>query len=340
MRRTQDHLIRPISDVHDTHDHVDAPRECNHERSHVVDSAFHRGGYSTPESRRIFCDVCRLQRWLDIEVALAQSQAEMEMIPYEAAAIITRAARIDRLDAAAISAGIITTGHSLVPLLRALQAVVGSYSSQFVHHGATTQDIQDTGQSLEMRDTLDIVERNLITLLDRLDTLAVANRLQLTVGRTHAQPALPTTFGLKVAGWIDELTRHVCGSGRRGPRILVAQMAGGVGTMAAFRGRGPALLARFAAKLGLAIPDVGGTSAAIESPSTSTCWRRWRRPSRAPPTRSGPCAARSSPSSRSAGMPAGSAAARCRTSVTPRTPSRSSCSRGSRGPRSGSGSSA
>ncbi|MEJ7602117.1 MAG: adenylosuccinate lyase family protein [Kofleriaceae bacterium] len=257
MRTTQDHLIRPISEVHDTHDHVDDVRQCDHERSHVVDSAFHRGGYSTPESRRIFCDVCRLQRWLDIEVALAQSQAEMEMIPYEAAAIIARAARIDRLDAAAISAGIIKTGHSLVPLLRALQAVVGSYSSQFIHHGATTQDIQDTGQALEMRDVFDVVERNLIALLDRLDTLAVANRLQLTVGRTHAQPALPTTFGLKVAGWIDELTRHLCRIREARPRILVAQMAGGVGTMAAFRGRGPALLARFAGGLGLAVPDVG-----------------------------------------------------------------------------------
>ena len=82
----------------------------------MVDSAFHRGGYSTAESRRIFCDVCRLQRWLDVEVALALSQAEMDMIPYEAANIIARAARIEHLDLAAISAGIITTGHSLVPI--------------------------------------------------------------------------------------------------------------------------------------------------------------------------------------------------------------------------------
>jgi EAL domain-containing protein (putative c-di-GMP-specific phosphodiesterase class I) len=76
-----------------------------YERSHVVDSAFHRGGYSTAESRRIFCDVCRLQRWLDVEVALAMSQAELDMIPDEAATIIARAARIEHLDLAAISAG-------------------------------------------------------------------------------------------------------------------------------------------------------------------------------------------------------------------------------------------
>ncbi|MDQ3364387.1 MAG: adenylosuccinate lyase family protein [Myxococcota bacterium] len=233
------------------------PRQCNHERSHVIDSAFHGGGYSTAESRRIFCDICRLQRWLDVEVALALSQAELEMIPHEAANIIARSAHIERLDLAAISTGIRKSGHSLVPLLRSLQQVVGSYSSQFIHYGATTQDIQDTGQALEMRDVLDHVELDLIALLDRLDVLASANRLQLTVGRTHAQPALPTTFGLKVAGWIDELTRHLVRIREARPRLLVAQMAGGVGTMASFRGRGVQLLERFAMRLGLEVPDVG-----------------------------------------------------------------------------------
>lgn len=233
------------------------PRQCTHERSHVGDSAFHGGGYSTPDSRRIFCDVCRLQRWLDVEVALALSQAELGMIPYEAANVIAASARVERLDLPAVSAGIATMGHSLVPLLRALQQILTSYAAQFVHHGATTQDIQDTGQALEMREVLDLVELQLIALLDRLDDLAVGNREQLTVGRTHAQPALPTTFGLKVAGWIDELTRHVVRLRECRPRLLVAQLAGGVGTMASFQGRGIELLTRFAARLGLGVPDVG-----------------------------------------------------------------------------------
>jgi len=127
---------------------LDLSRPCSHERSHVVDSVFHRGGYSTAASRRIFCDVCRLQRWLDVEVALAMSQAELDMIPEETAHIIARAARVEHLDLAAISAGILTTGHSLVPLLRALERATGGYAAQFIHHGATTQDIQDTGQAL------------------------------------------------------------------------------------------------------------------------------------------------------------------------------------------------
>lgn len=232
-------------------------RLCSHERSHVIDSAFHGGGYSTAESRAIFCDVCRLQRWLDIEVALAMSQAELDLIPYEAAHIIAKAANIDLLDHAAISAGIRRSGHSLVPLLDELRKAAGSYSAQFIHHGATTQDIQDTGQSLEMRDVLARVEFDLLEILDRLDPLAVKYRMQLTVGRTHAQPALPTTFGLKVAGWIDELTRMLERLREARGRLLVAQMAGGVGTMASFRGKGVALLENFAARLNLNVPDVG-----------------------------------------------------------------------------------
>jgi adenylosuccinate lyase len=230
---------------------------CAHARSSIVDNHFHRGGYSTADSRRIFCDVCRLQRWLDVEVALAESQAELDMIPHEAASRVRSSARIELLDHSAISKGIATTGHSLVPLLSELRNAVGSYTSQFIHHGATTQDIQDSAQSLEMRDVLDLVEAQLVAFLDKLDPIAVANRDQLTVGRTHAQPALPTTFGLKVAGWIDELTRHVVRIREARPRLLVAELHGGVGTMAAFRGRGPELLERFAAKLGLGVPDVG-----------------------------------------------------------------------------------
>jgi adenylosuccinate lyase len=201
--------------------------------------------------------MCRLQRWLDIEVALAMSQAELDMIPYEAANIIQASARIENLDQTAIAKGIEMTGHSLVPLLRELQKFIGSYASQFVHHGATTQDIQDTAHSLEVKEVLDLVEMKVIEVLDHMDRLASDNRLQLTVGRTHGQPALPTTFGLKVAGWIDELTRHVVRIREARSRLIVAQLAGGVGTMASFRGKGPALLEKFAARLGLNVPEIG-----------------------------------------------------------------------------------
>jgi adenylosuccinate lyase len=232
-------------------------RTCLHERSQIGDSYFHGGGYSTEESRRIFCDVCRMQRWLEIEAALALSQAELGMIPEDVAERISEHARIELIDLEEVRRGIAETGHSLVPLLRGLERSCGGYAGQFVHHGATTQDIQDTGMSLEMRDVLERVDHDVSRLLAVLGVMAREHRDQLMMGRTHAQPALPMTFGLKVAGWIDELLRHRERLAQARPRILVAQLFGGVGTMAGFGDRGPELIQRFATRLRLEVPAVG-----------------------------------------------------------------------------------
>ncbi|VFT23893.1 adenylosuccinate lyase [Pseudomonas aeruginosa] len=213
-----------------------APAEssCKHEHSHIVDSKTHGGGYAGPVSRRIFCSHCRLQRWLDVEAALALAQADVGVIPPEAALEIAKAARLSAVDLQQIADGVASTGHSLMPLLGALQRNCSPSAREYVHFGATTQDIQDTAQSLEMRDVLDETERALDILLDRLSVLASGTRNALMVARTHSIPALPTTFGLKVAGWIDELLRHRERLGEARKRILVVQLFGGVGTMAAF----------------------------------------------------------------------------------------------------------
>src|SRR5688500_18549788 len=210
--------------------HASGGRACLHERSQIADSYFHSGGYSTEESRRIFCDVCRMQRWLEIEAALALSQSDLGMIPEDVAHRIAQHARIELIDLEEVRRGIAETGHSLVPLLRGLERSCGGYAGQFVHHGATTQDIQDTGMSLEMRDVLERVDHDLSRLMAGLGAIAREHRDQVMMGRTHAQPALPTTFGLKVAGWIDELLRHRERIAEARPRVLVAQLFGGVGT--------------------------------------------------------------------------------------------------------------
>ncbi|MBW3626429.1 MAG: adenylosuccinate lyase family protein [Actinobacteria bacterium] len=231
--------------------------ECRHERGHITDSRFHGGRYATTVSRRIFCDVCRVQRWLDVEAALALAEAEVGLIPGEAAEEIASAARLQRVRLDGFEEGIKRTGHSLVALLHELQSACEGDAGEYVHRGATTQDIQDTAQTLEMRDVLDEVDAALVRVLRRLVPLARANRDTLMVGRTHAQPALPTTFGLKVAGWVDELLRHAERLEAMRPRVLVAELFGGVGTMAGFEGRGPELLRCFAGRLGLHAPDTG-----------------------------------------------------------------------------------
>ncbi len=229
---------------------------CRHERAHIVDSSFFGHGYSTDASRRIFCDVCRMQRWLDVEAALARSQADLGLIPQDAADAIAEAARLDLVDLDEVRCGIRRTAHSLVSLLGALQKASGP-AGEFVHYGATTQDILDTAQILEMRDVVDEVEGDLDAMLATLVELARGHRDTVMIGRTHARPALPTTFGLKVAGWIDELLRQAERVEAMRRRVLVAELFGGVGTMAGFEGRGPELLERFASRLSLGAPVIG-----------------------------------------------------------------------------------
>ncbi|MDQ4068326.1 MAG: adenylosuccinate lyase family protein, partial [Actinomycetota bacterium] len=231
--------------------------DCSHERSQIADSRFHGHNYSSPDSRRIFCDDCRIRRWLAVEGALAECQGELGLIPRKAAETIAAAATSGAVDLDAVAEGIRRTSHSLVAVIAGLQDACGPGAGEYVHFGATTQDIQDTGQSLEMRDVLDVVDGQLAELVGRLAELARSERDTLMIGRTHARPALPMTFGLKVASWVDELLRHGPRLDALRERVLVAQLGGGVGTMASFGSAGPQLLAAFAARLGLGAPPVG-----------------------------------------------------------------------------------
>jgi adenylosuccinate lyase/3-carboxy-cis,cis-muconate cycloisomerase len=229
---------------------------CAHERGHITDSRFYGHIYATEASRRIFCDVCRYQRWLDIEAALALCQAELGIVPPEQAERIAEAAHVERLDLDLVRAEIRRTGHSLVGFLSALQDVCEDGAGELIHYGATTQDIQDTGQALEMSDVLHAAEHDLAEIIRILATLARSHAETLMVGRSHARAALPMTFGLKVASWVDELLRHAERLEECRARVVVAQLFGGVGTMAGFGVQGPALLERFARRLGLGVPAV------------------------------------------------------------------------------------
>ncbi|XOF34133.1 MAG: adenylosuccinate lyase family protein [Candidatus Electrothrix sp. YB6] len=224
--------------------------------SHIVDSRFYSGGYTTLEARRVFCDLRRYQHWLDVEAALALAQAELDIIPRSAAKNIQQNARICQLDLEAIRQGLQVTNHSLMPLLEALRTICDKEAGQFIHFGATTQDIQDTAQVLELRNVLAIVERDLHRITDLLIRRTQQYRNLVTIGRTHCQHALPTTMGLKMAGWLDEVWRSVERLEQVKERLLVSQLFGGVGTMDAFGEKALPLLEKFSARLELAVPNV------------------------------------------------------------------------------------
>lgn len=239
------------------HDERNAVEDCRHERGHITDSRFYGNRYATDDSRRIFCDTCRKQRWLDIEAALALAQADVGVIPQDIADQIARSAQIGAVDLDRVREETLRAGHSLVGLLRVFEVACGDPAGQYIHFGATTQDIQDTGQSLEARDVLDVLQPILDEIMTCLIDVAEQHTRTVGLGRTHAQPALPMAFGLKAASWIDELMRHRDRVEQMRERVLVAQLFGGAGTMASFDGQGRETLRRFAERLGLAVPAIG-----------------------------------------------------------------------------------
>jgi len=193
----------------------------------------------------------RWQAWLDVEVALAKAQAELGIIPQQAAEAIAGAARIELLDRGHIEEGFARTGHTLVPLVWELSRVVGEPHGGWVHWGATTQNITQTGDLLVLRQAHQVILRLLGESLAAMANLAEHNAELPIAGRTHGQHAVPATFGYKVAVWIDELLRHVERLRQVAPRLFVAMLGGGAGTFASLGKQGPLVQAGISRHLGM-----------------------------------------------------------------------------------------
>ncbi len=216
--------------------------------------------WGTAALAEVFEERARLQRWLDIVVALAAAQARVGIIPQEAAEQIAAHARADRLDLDFVASETRRTSHSTLGLINALQDVLPDGAREHVYVGGTVQDVTDTWFALVMRDVGALVWQELSQIEDRLLALAVEHRDTLMVGRTHGQPGSPITFGFKVASWADEVGRHLerLSQGRR--RWSVGQLAGAVGTLGFVAPHGAELRAEFCAELGLADPGISWTS--------------------------------------------------------------------------------
>jgi adenylosuccinate lyase len=223
--------------------------------SHLIDYQLFGDQFSTPEIRAVFDERAMLQRWLDVEAALAEAQGALGVIPADAAAAIVRAARVERLDLEAIRRGLAVTVHPIVPVVRELERAAGE-AGRWVHWGATTQDIMDTGMVLQMKAAHAIMRRDLAALAEALAALAEEHRDTVMAGRTHAQQALPITFGFKVAVWVAEVLRQVERLDAAAPRILVGQLAGAVGTLAGFGERAEDVQRGALERLGLGVPPI------------------------------------------------------------------------------------
>jgi adenylosuccinate lyase len=212
--------------------------------------------WGTDELRTIFSEENRVQKWLDFEAALAAAQAEMDIIPASAAKEIAAAAKIENIDLAKMSAEIRRIKHSLVPALKQLQAACSKENGEWVHYGATTQDVVDTGVALQLKEFHAVALRDLQAVGRELARLAQTHRDLPMVARTHGVQALPITFGHKCAVWLDELGRHHERLVQAAPRVLVGMLAGAVGSQASLGPRAVELEKRMLEKLGLGVPAI------------------------------------------------------------------------------------
>ena len=194
-----------------------------------------------------------LQAMLDSERALAQAEAAAGLIPASAAQEIAACCRAEAFEPERIAREGRNSGNPAEPLVRALRSAVGGEAADFVHYGATSQDIVDTAAMLVSRRALELVLADVAAVTSACAGLAENHRATPMVARTLLQQALPTTFGLKAASWLAGVVeaRRLVLAARQG---LAVQLGGAAGTLAALGERGPEVMGRMARDLELAEP--------------------------------------------------------------------------------------
>ncbi|EGH74055.1 3-carboxy-cis,cis-muconate cycloisomerase [Pseudomonas fragariae (ex Marin et al. 2024)] len=214
--------------------------------------------FMQPEMREIFSDEGRVQGMLDFEAALARAQARVGLIPPEVVADIELScdARLFDFDALAIAIG--SAGNSAIPLVKALGKQIAARSAEaerYVHMGATSQDVMDSGLILQLRRAIVLLEHDLTRLADAMAEQAQHHAGTPLAGRTWLQQATPVTLGMKIAGWLGAVTRHRQRLNEIKPRLLCLQFGGASGSLAALGDQAFSVAEALAGELQLALPE-------------------------------------------------------------------------------------
>ena len=222
----------------------------------IIDSGIYGNLFGADAMRAVFSERGQVQKWLDVEAALARVQGRLGIIPEEAAAEISAKADAALIDMALMREEVDRVGYAIMPLVHRLAALCEGDAGRYVHWGTTTQDIKDTGVILQIRDALDLVEADLLAVREGLARLAREYRDTPMAGRSHLQHALPITFGYKAAVWLAPVERHLERLDQLRPRVLTGQFAGAAGTLASLHGRGLEVADALMEELGLAQPAI------------------------------------------------------------------------------------
>ena len=214
--------------------------------------------FTQASMREIFCDAGRVQGMLDFEAALAVAEARVGVIPAAVVADIVASCRAGLFDFDALAVAIGSAGNSAIPLVKALGLQVAARNPEaerYVHRGATSQDVMDTGLVLQLRQAIAMIEQDLGQLAEVLAAQATRYADTPLAGRTWLQQATPVTLGMKIAGWLGAVTRHRQRLRELKPRLLCLQFGGASGSLAALGDAALPVAEALAEALDLALPE-------------------------------------------------------------------------------------
>ncbi len=224
--------------------------------STIIDSVIFQGIFSSDAMRHVWSDENRTAKYIDVERALARVQARLGLIPQEAADEIVSHCELAQIDMVRLRQQTERIGYPILGVVTQINQLCRDKLGEFVHWGATTQDITDTATVLQIREALCIVDDELAAIALALAKLAKEHRLTPVIGRSNLQQAIPVTFGYKMAGILSAVLRHRERIAQLRERVLVGEFAGAAGTLASLETGAMETQAGLCAELGLKQPVI------------------------------------------------------------------------------------
>jgi 3-carboxy-cis,cis-muconate cycloisomerase len=222
----------------------------------IIDSSIFQGIFTTDAMRHVWSDENRTAKYVEIERALAVVQGRLGIIPQQAADEIVSHCRIENIDMARLRQQTERIGYPILGVVTQLNQLCRDKLGEYVHWGATTQDITDTATVLQIREALELVDGELAAIAAAMAKLAKEHRLTPVIGRSNLQQAIPVTFGYKMAGLLSAILRHRERLAQLKERVLVGEFAGAAGTLASIEKGAMETQAGLCAELGLKQPVI------------------------------------------------------------------------------------
>jgi 3-carboxy-cis,cis-muconate cycloisomerase len=222
----------------------------------IIDSSIFQGIFSTDAMREVWSDENRTRKYIDVERALAIVQGRLGLIPQEASDEIVSHCHLEQIDMTRLRQQTERIGYPILGVVTQINQLCRDKLGEYVHWGATTQDITDTATVLQIREALVLVDDELAAIAQALAKLAREHRLTPVIGRSNLQQAIPVTFGYKMAGILSAVLRHRERLAQLRERVLVGEFAGAAGTLASLQTGAMETQAGLCAELGLGQPVI------------------------------------------------------------------------------------